>query len=134
VINDMTDKEIIDYWIDSSLIDYKAMESLFGNGHYVWTLFIGHLVIEKLLKAFYVKAVDRNAPQIHHLLRIAELAKLDLTETQKDFLLELTAFNIRARYPDYKRRFYLKATKDFTEAYLNKIKELREWLLKELRN
>jgi HEPN domain-containing protein len=128
----MTDKEVIDYWIDSSLIDFKAMESLFYNGHYVWTLFTGHLVIEKLLKAFFVKTVDRNVPQIHHLLRIAELAKLEMAETQKDLLLELTAFNIRARYPDYKRRFYLKATKDFTEAYLNKINELREWLLKEL--
>lgn len=130
----MTDKEIIDYWVDSSSMDFEAMESLFDNGHYAWALFAGHLVIEKLLKAYYVKRVDRNVPQIHHLLRIAELAKLDLEDTQKDFLLELTAFNIRARYPDYKKRFYEKANKSFTEKYLKRVKEFREWLLKKLKD
>jgi len=130
----MTKEEIITYWVDSSFIDFQAMESLFNNGHYVWTLFTGHLVIEKLLKAHYVKAVDRGVPMIHNLLRLAELAHLDVQESQKDFLLELTAFNIRARYPDYKKRFYQKATGAFTEAYLNQIKGFREWLLKKLMN
>jgi len=46
----MTRQEVIDYWINSADIDFKAMENLFENGHYVWALFVGHLVIEKLLK------------------------------------------------------------------------------------
>ena len=68
----MTREEIIQYWLDSSDVDFKAMDSLFVNGHYAWALFIGHLVIEKLLKAYYVKVIDSNVPQIHHLLQIAE--------------------------------------------------------------
>jgi HEPN domain-containing protein len=32
-----------------------AMGSMFKSGHYVWALFLGHLVLEKLLKAVYVK-------------------------------------------------------------------------------
>jgi len=130
----MTRQEVIDYWINSADIDFKAMENLFENGHYVWALFVGHLVIEKLLKAHYVKAVDTTVPKIHNLLRIAELINLPLSEQDKDTLLDITAFNLRTRYPDYKQRFYLKATKDFTETYLNKIKELRIWLLEKLNN
>ena len=126
----MKKDEIIKYWLDSSDIDFKAMDSLFNNGHYVWTLFVGHLVIEKLLKAYYVKVVDNNVPQIHHLLQIAERAGLALSDSQKDFLLEVTTFNLKARYPDYKQRFYKKATKHFAENYMNKIKEFRTWLLK----
>lgn len=126
----MKKDEIIKYWLDSSDIDFKAMDSLFNNGHYVWTLFVGHLVIEKLLKAYYVKVVDNNVPQIHHLLQIAERAGLALSDSQKDFLLEVTTFNLKARYPDYKQRFYKKATKNFAEDYMNKIKEFRTWLLK----
>jgi len=34
------------------------MQSLLENRHYTWALFVGHLVLEKLLKALYVKNAD----------------------------------------------------------------------------
>lgn len=117
-------------WQDSAEMDFQAMETLFKNGHFVWALFVGHPVVEKLLKAYYVRNVDLDSPQIHNLLKIAEKAKLDLSETQKIFLDEVTTFNIQARYPDFKNRFYRKATRDFTEKYLVKIKEFKEWMVK----
>lgn len=126
----MTKDEIINYWLNSASADLKAMNSLFKNGHYIWALFLGHLVIEKLLKAVYVKNIGTNVPYIHNLIRIAEESKLELTEKQKDFLAEVTTFNIKSRYPDYKGRFYKKATRKFTAHYLKEIKEFRQWLLK----
>ncbi len=130
----MTKDEIIKYWVDSSDVDFKAMESLFDSGHYVWSLFVGHLVIEKLLKAYYVKKVDMNAPQMHNLLKIAEMTSLELSYEQRIFLDEVTTFNIRARYPDYKRGFYKKATKEFTEKYIKEIKEFKLWLTEKISN
>ena len=44
----------------------------------------------------------------------------------------LTAFNIEARYPDYKKEFYKKANNDFALYYKNKITELRIWLIDQL--
>ena len=126
----MTKDEIINYWLNSAGADLKAMNSLFKTGHYTWALFLGHLVIEKLLKAVYVKNIGANVPYIHNLIRISEEAKLELTEKQKDFLAEITTFNIKSRYPDYKGRFYRKATRKFTLHYLKEIKEFRQWLLK----
>lgn len=73
------------------------MDNLFSNGHYIWALFIGHLVVEKLLKAYYVKNIDTNVPRIHDLLKIAEKANLGLSEEQKDFPDEVTTFNRKAR-------------------------------------
>ena len=128
----MSRDEIIKYWQESSELDFQAMETLFKNGHFVWALFVGHLVIEKLLKAYYVKKVDFDSPQIHNLLKIAEKTQLELSEDQKIFLDEVTTFNIQARYPDFKNRFYRKATRDFAEKYLLKIKEFQEWLLKQI--
>lgn len=124
----MTNKEIIGYWLNSSDDDYETMNSLLEKGHYIWALFLGHLVLEKLLKAYYVKEVDMNVPHTHALTNIADLSHLNLTEEQKDFLDEVTTFNIKSRYPDYKNRFNKKATKEFTENYLDKIKEFRLWL------
>ncbi|MBM4334248.1 MAG: HEPN domain-containing protein [Deltaproteobacteria bacterium] len=93
--------EIVRYWIESSDDDYRVMQSLFDNGHYVWALFLSHLVVEKLLKAYHVKNVDTNYPRIHNLVEIAVKAKLDLATEQRVSLVELTTFNLRARYPDY---------------------------------
>lgn len=128
----MTKKEIIDYWIKTSDKDIKVMEGLFNNKHYAWALFAGHLVIEKLLKAYYVKTVDIRVPFIHDLTKIAEKTDLSLTEEQKDFLDLVTTFNIRARYSDYKLKFYKECTRKFTEANIKKIKELRLWLKEQI--
>ncbi len=124
----MDKSELIKYWIDSCERDFKAMQDLFLNKDYHWSLYIGHLVVEKLLKAYYVKKVDNNPPFIHNLIRLAEKSDLDLTEEQKDFLTIVTTFNIRARYDDYKSAFYKTCTKKFTEKWINEIKGFREWI------
>jgi HEPN domain-containing protein len=89
--------KLITYWIDSAEKDYKAMTHLFEKGDYSWCLFIGHLVLEKLLKAWYVKNISDTPPFIHDLLRLAENGKMPLTEDQKDIFDTVTTFNIRAR-------------------------------------
>lgn len=130
----MTKNEIVKYWIDSSEVDFHAMESLYDKGHYVWALFVAHLVIEKLLKAHYVRNLDNTPPLIHNLLRLAEQAHIDLSEEQKNYLLEITTFNIKTRYPDYKLKFHKKATKDFTLQHIIAIKGLLQCLLKKTKN
>ncbi|MBU2055490.1 MAG: HEPN domain-containing protein [Proteobacteria bacterium] len=124
--------EIVRYWLESADDDYRVMQSLFDNGHYVWALFLSHLVIEKLLKAYHVKNVDMNYPRIHNLVEIAVKAKLDLSTEQKVSLVELTTFNLRVRYPDYKNRFQKKATRPFAEGQISKVRELRQWLLEKI--
>lgn len=130
----MTREDLIRYWIESSDMDFAAMESLFTNGHYVWALFVGHLVIEKLPKATYIKRVDEQVPRTHNLLAIAEKMELELNDEQKSHMDEITGFNIRARYPDVKQRFYKKATRAFTEERLARIKELRTWLIRKVKS
>lgn len=125
----MDKTELIKYWVETSEQDYNTMMHLFTSKDYHWSLFMGHLVIEKLLKALYIKNKDMNIPKIHDLLRLAEKSDLQLTEDQQDQLDVITAFNINARYPDYKQSFYKKCTYEYTNSNIKKIKELREWLL-----
>jgi len=125
--------EIVKYWIESSDYDYRVMLNLFDSRHYIWTLFLSHLVVEKLLKAFYVKNVDLNYPRTHNLTEIADKAMLELTTDRKVFLEELTTFNIRARYPDYKKRFQKKVNRQFTENQIFKVNELRQWLQEKIK-
>jgi len=123
---------LIAHWVKSSDIDFRAMEHLFEKKDYTWSLFIGHLVIEKLLKAYCIKKIDINPPLVHILLRIAERSKLDLAEEQKDILVTVTTFNIQARYNDIKMDFYKTCNKEFTTLWIRKIKESRKWIKKKL--
>ena len=102
----------------------KARIHLFEKGDFTWALFIGHLVIEKLLKALYVINISNSPPFIHDLIRIAEKVGLPLNEDQKDILDTISAFNLRARYDDYKMEFHRKCTREFTEKWIQNIKEL----------
>lgn len=121
-------KEHIKYWIDSSLNDIPVMDNLYGNAHFHWSLFIGHLVIEKYLKAVYVRDNETTPPKTHNLLFIAKNTRLEISKQQEEFLMLVNTFNLEARYSDYKNTFYNKCTKEFTEDNIIKIKEFIEWL------
>jgi len=125
----MDNKEtIIKHLVESSDDDFNTMLVLYNSKSYHWSLFIGHIVIEKLLKAIYVKEKGEYAPFTHNLYRLAELSNLELSEEQADSLYRITTFNLNARYDDYKKEFYLMCTPQFTEEWINKIKLLRQWI------
>jgi len=117
-----------DYWIQEADDDLKVVDHLFEKRDYSYSLFFGHLTIEKLLKAIYVQRNKEHAPPIHNLVRLARAAKINLDKEKTDLLATISTFNIEARYPDFKRKFRNKCTKDFTEKSLGLIKELYKWL------
>lgn len=124
----MDKEKLIQFWIDSANDNYKSMLNMFNNGEYMWSLFVGHLAIEKLLKAYYVKACDKDVPHTHNLYKLAVKSKIELSESQKDSLQKITLFNIKTRYEDIKKSFYHKCTKEFTEDNIKIIKGLTKCL------
>jgi HEPN domain-containing protein len=130
----MDKKEHIEYWLNSAEHDLDAAETLFQNGKYDWCLFIGHLVIEKALKAFYVRDNEGYPPpKIHNLPRLAENTALSLSEEQRQLLIDINDFYLETRYPDQKYSFYKLCTKEFTEEYFTRIKEVYQWLLSQMK-
>ena len=125
-------EKIKQYWIESSDQNYKTMQNLFKTGDYSWALFIGHLVLEKLLKAHYVKTMRTHAIFTHDLLRLATKTGLTLTEETQEWLDDISTFNLNARYDNYKHDFYKLCTKEFTVTWLERIEKLRQWLIREL--
>ena len=130
----MVKDEIVEYWIKSSDKDFKTMNILFKERQYSWCLFIGHLVIEKLLKAYYVYKIDSKNPISHDLVRIAEKSQLNLDDKQREFFATVTTFNINARYDDFKSEFNKICTKEFTEKWHNEIINYRKWIKQMLLN
>ena len=129
----MTKREKIAYWLKSADYDWQVAGHLFEKGDYPYALFLGHLTIEKSLKALYVDRLDEAPPFVHRLTYLAEKIDLDLSQERMEMMEIVTDFNLEARYPDEKFSFHKKCTKEFTEANMEMIKELREWLLLQIR-
>jgi len=125
----MTKEEKVAYWITTANQDWSVAGHLFEKQDYPYALFLGHLTVEKLLKAIFVNRHNEMPPFTHRLPYLAEKSALVLSPEQLELLEIITDFNLEARYPDEKFSFHRKCTWEFTENYLRRIEELREWLL-----
>ena len=130
----MNSIDLMNYWIESSDRDYESMKKNFETEQYTWALFIGHLTLEKLLKAIYAK-VNKDNPyprKVHNLNILAERCNIELDERKTKIFMTCNSFNISARYEDYKNEFYERCTKEYTSEQIENIEEVRTWLKKML--
>ena len=126
----MNNIDLMNYWFESSNNDFDTMEVLFKNHKNTWCLFLGHLVIEKLLKGLYAKNNPENpvAPTIHNLILLSQKANLEVPNNLREKIQIINTFNISARYDDYKKSFAEKCTNDYTAEQVENIKEVQKWL------
>ncbi len=124
--------KIVRHWLDSADNNQKTMSNLVDSKDYSWALFLGHLVIEKTLKALYVKRLQKHAIFSHDLLRLARHIDLEIGEEFEEWLDKITTFNLNARYDNYKQDFYQLCTKDFADIWLERIEIIRLWLRNQL--
>ncbi len=126
----MDSVDLTKYWFDSSDSDYETMKVLYNNKKNTWCLFIGHLVIEKLLKGLYAKNNPDNpiAPKIHNLILLSQKANLEVPTEIRGKIQTINTFNISARYDDYKKSFDAKCTDDYTKEQVKNIEEVQKWL------
>ena len=124
----MTTDEKVKHWIESSDDDFNTMFLLFKSKKNNWALFMGHIAIEKLLKAYFVKKNENYPPFTHNLYRLAELCGLEISEERAEWLFKVTTFNINARYDDYKKEFYAMCTANFTKEWIEKINKIQQWI------
>ena len=126
----MQKDELVAYWLDTANRDYQTVKHLYDSGDYHWSLLMGHLVIEKLLKAVLIACQPEgtSVPRSHDLLLLAEKSGIGMNRRQKDLLDLTTTFNAAARYPDYQQSFYRKCTREYTAERMAEIEELWAWL------
>ena len=125
----MEKSELIQFWLDSAAQDLIVCESLFEKKHFDWCLFIGHLVLEKVLKALWIKAhYPELHPRIHNLAKLAERIPLQLSDEQRDFLLKVNMFYLQGRYPEERAEFYKVCTPEFALENFEAMKRFYQWL------
>jgi HEPN domain-containing protein len=119
----------VSQWLERSNYDLETAKAMLDAGRYLYVAYMCQQAIEKLLKAINAQHGKENLP-IHNLNRLAELAELrgELAAEQVDLLAELTAYNIEARYGDYKES--LSEVVDFQKAktLYAQTQDLFQWL------
>jgi len=125
-------KKTVSYWVEGAEYDLGVANAMLKTRKYPYALFMGHLALEKLLKALVVKRTKAHAPFSHSLLYLFEKSGVKMPDAMKIRLSEFIEFHLEARYPDASRAFYKKCTKGYTEARFKEIKEAFKWIKSKL--
>ena len=118
----MTREEKVKYWLDIVAEDLDLGEFLFKSGRWLYSAFMCHQVVEKMLKAYWTATRDDVPPYIHEHKRLAELCGLygQMDDRQRSFLNEIRLMNIEARYPDTNAPWQPRSTRTEPDILLNK--------------
>ena len=113
--------------------DWKVVLDLFETINFIHALFWGHLVLEKLLKAHWVKDNEDNAPpRTHNLVRLLEQTNLLFDEDDILFMGKMNELQLEGRYPEYTTNIYNLYKNKETSIIIERINKLRICLLNKL--
>jgi HEPN domain-containing protein len=79
-------------WAEQARYDLDTARAMFDAGRYLYVLFCCQQAVEKILKALVARRSNKLPPRVHHLVRLAELAALQVSDEQADLLRELSAY------------------------------------------
>ena len=105
---------------------------LFRNRKYPYCLFFCHLAVEKMIKAVVVAKLHAHAPWTHNLPFLAGHAAMTLDKGDLEFLVELTRWNLEARYPSDLLTLKKKADASTVRVLIKKTNKFLKWLKNQL--
>ena len=129
------DKEhIVRRWLEIAAEDLEVAESNHSNGYWLYAAFLCHQSLEKALKAYYQATHDDDPPYTHNHIRLLNVCELidELSEEQLRFIAHIEPMYIEARYPEQKAATARTLSKDVSQYFIEKTKELTLWIEKRL--
>ena len=128
----MPDK--VEYWFNLAADDVPVAKLLLDGKKYLHAGFFCHLIVEKALKAMVASVTSEIPPKTHHLIKLSEQAGIfdDLSECQRNLLVELNPLNIEARYPEYKERIAKTLTPEMTTRLFKETESFLCWIKQKL--
>lgn len=119
----------ISFWRNSAYEDLEVARDLIHRKRVRHGLFFAHLALEKILKAIVSLKTQDIPPRLHNLIRLVELAELDMQQIYMDTLAEMNAFNIEGRYPD---TLSTPPSQEEAVYYMDKTEKVFQWLINQL--
>jgi HEPN domain-containing protein len=115
-------------WLSQVDYDLATAEHMLHNGRYIYVVFMSHLALEKMLKALVTEETQRLPPRTHNLIDLAQQGKLNLSQTQRDFIGKINNANIATRYPADLAQLLTQYSAPVARTYLEQTREIITWL------
>ncbi len=129
----MNKDDHIAYWLKTAEKDHEMMHFLLVEARFVQALFFGHLYLEKVSKALWIRSnIDNIPPKTHNILKLINESGLDLSIEDKAFLIKLNQYQIESRYPEDIDSLYKITDQKLASDYFDKIKFIDKCLRKKL--
>jgi len=120
-------------WLSASEYDLTTAGHMFNTGRYLYVIFMCHLCIEKLVKAIVHEKTEKLPPKSHDLIYISNIAEIQFPEDLLDFIGKINNASIVTRYPEDLSKVISAYPKDVAMEYLDKTKEVMNWLKQDKR-
>jgi len=93
-------KKEVKNWLESAKYDLDTAEHMFTSGRYIYTVFMCHLALEKVLKSKIEEITGKTPPKIHDLEYLMGIAELSPDKNIENFIVEITNLSVVTRYPN----------------------------------
>ncbi|MFQ5713915.1 MAG: HEPN domain-containing protein [Candidatus Scalinduaceae bacterium] len=123
-------KKEVKNWLDSAQYDMDTAKHMFNTGRYIYTIFMCHLALEKILKAKVEENEAKTPPKTHDLEYLMELARLSPDEDKESFIVEISNLSVVTRYPNNFQRMLKDFSRERAELILEKTREVFQWIKK----
>jgi HEPN domain-containing protein len=120
---------VVERWVEQARYDIDTARAMLNSSRYLYVLFCCQQAVEKTIKAIIAKQSNEFPPRIHALIRLAEVAALELTEERTQLLRELSNYYIQTRYPEEIPAMSAKISESQTSLILEQTEEMMQWLL-----
>lgn len=119
-------------WLRQSGYDIGTAEAMYNSGRYVYTAFMCQLAVEKILKGLIVEHTGDTPPKTHNLIHLVKIAKVELSESQLEFIAVLNMAGVGTRYPDMLSDTIKRYPKEVAWDYIARSKEVIQCLMRKI--
>jgi HEPN domain-containing protein len=119
-------------WVAMSDYDLETAQALFTSGRYLYVVFMCHLALEKILKAYFVASKQKFPPRTHDLIYLVKESNIELPQSYLDFVGMINNVSVPTRYPEDIQRIITQYSQEVAQNYLQKTKEVIAWLKQHL--
>ena len=127
-------KKEVKNWLESAQYDLETAKQMLNTGRYIYTIFMCHLAIEKILKAKVQEITDKTPPKTHNLRYLVKLSNIEPSEEILIFLSELSDVSIPTRYPEDFTELRNSYGKKAANNYYRKAEEAFKWIKKSVKS
>ncbi|MGQ9497419.1 MAG: HEPN domain-containing protein [Desulfotomaculales bacterium] len=111
-------------WVAQAEYDLETARAMYSAGRYIYTLFMCHLALEKILKAYVVERTTETPPKTHNLITLLRIGNPRLSKQHREFIAGIAAMGVTTRYPASLSRALKSYTKEVTREFLEQTEEV----------